>query len=96
MAFRDDNIVVIELGSLTTRAVVGLAESMTPPLFRVSTKVGVKRKRNGTENGLSSQQEYLFDEELEAAVKQKDSDLEVIRPVVGGRIADWNAIEIFW
>jgi len=95
MVFRDDNIVVIELGSLTTRAVVGLAESMTPPQVRVTTKIGVKRKRNGTEKE-HSQSDYLFDEELETAIKQKDADLEVIRPVVGGAIVDWDAIEIFW
>jgi len=95
MVFRDDNIVVIELGSLTTRAVVGLAESMTPPQVRVPTKVGVKRKRNGTEKE-HSQPQYLFDEELEVALKQRDGDLEVIRPVVGGAIVDWEAIEIFW
>jgi actin-related protein 9 len=89
MVFRDENVVVIEIGSLTTRAVLGLAESMTPPQVRVPTKIGIKRKRN-------EQAEYLFDEELEEAIKTKDPELEVIRPIVQGVIADWDAIEIFW
>ena len=89
MVFRDENVVIIEIGSLTTRAVVGLAESMTPPQVRVLTKIGVKGK--GT-----TQAEYLFDEELEEAIKTKDPELEVIRPIVQGVIQDWDAIEIFW
>ena len=89
MVFRDENVVIIEIGSLTTRAVVGLAESMTPPQVRVPTKIGVKRKR-------TEQAEYLFDEELEEAIKTMDPELEVIRPVVQGVIKDWDAIEIFW
>jgi len=89
MVFRDDNVVIIEIGSLTTRAVVGLAESMTPPQVRVPTKIGVKRK-------LTEQATYLFDKELEAAIESKDPELEVINPIVQGVIGDWDAIEIFW
>jgi len=97
MVFRDDNVVVIEIGSLTTRAVVGLAESMTPPSVRVPTKIGVKRKRtSSTQNGHSQQPEYLFAQQLEEAIQAKDPEVEVIRPVVGGEIKDWDAIEIFW
>ena len=88
MVFRDDNVVVIEIGSLTTRAVVGLAESMTPPQVRVPTRIG-KRKRD------SSQLQYLFDEELEQAIKAKDAEVEVISPIVKGLVVDWEAIEIF-
>jgi actin-related protein 9 len=89
MVFRDENVVIIEIGSLTTRAVVGLAESMTPPQVRVPTKIGVKRKP-------TEPAEYLFDEELEEAIKTHDPELEVIRPIVQGVIKDWDAIEIFW
>jgi actin-related protein 9 len=88
MVFRDDNVVVIEIGSLTTRAVVGLAESMTPPQVLVPTRIG-KRKRD------SSQPQYLFDEELEQAIKAKDAEVEVISPIVKGLVVDWEAIEIF-
>jgi actin-related protein 9 len=88
MGFRDDNVVVIEIGSATTRAVVGLAESMTPPQVRVSTRIG---KRNLD----SLQSQYLFDEELEQAIKAKDSGVELISPIVKGLIVDWDAIEIF-
>ena len=95
MVFRDDNVVIIEVGSLTTRAVVGLAESMTPPQVRVPTKIGVKRKRNSPAPQ-PQQLEYLFDEELEEAIKSKDPEVEIIRPVVKGVIKDWDAIEIFW
>jgi actin-related protein 9 len=91
MGFREDNVVVIEVGSFTTRAVVGLAESMTPPQVRVQTKVGVKRKQNEDESP-----QYLFGEELEAAISAKDPELEVINPIVRGVIVDWDAIEIFW
>jgi actin-related protein len=98
MVFRDDNVIVIEIGSLTTRAVVGLAESMTPPQVRVPTKVGVKRKRNSPfkESPSKIQAEYLFGEELEEAIERKDPELEVIRPLVQGVIADWDAMEGFW
>ena len=89
MVFRDDNVVIIEIGSLTTRAAIGLAESMTPPQIRVPTKIGVKRK-------LTEQAKYIFDEELEKAIKSKDPELEVINPIVQGVIEDWDAIEIFW
>ena len=88
MGFRDDNVVVIEIGSLTTRAVVGIAESMTPPQVRVLTRIG-KRKRD------SVQTQYLFDEELEQAIRTKDSEVEVISPIVKGLVVDWDAIEIF-
>lgn len=95
MVFRDDNVVVIEVGSWVTRAVVGLAESMTPPQIRVPTKVGIKRKRS---QGADKEErpEYLFDNELEEAIERKDPDLEVIRPIVKGAIKDWEAVEIFW
>jgi actin-related protein 9 len=98
MGFRDENVVVIEVGSLMTRAVVGLAESMTPPQVRVATKVGVKRKREPSSQDTSTpaQPEYLFAEDLEQAIMTKDPDLEVITPVVHGVITDWAAIETFW
>ena len=90
MVFRDENFVVIDVGSLTTRAVVGLAESMTLPTIRVATKVGVRRTPE------QSQPEYLFDQELEDAIQKKEADLEVKMPIVQGLIKDWEAIEIFW
>jgi actin-related protein 9 len=98
MGFREENVVVIEVGSSTTRAVVGLNESMTPPQVRVATKIGVKRKRESSapDNQNPAQPEYLFAEELEEGIKVKDPDLDVITPVVGGIITDWEAIEIFW
>jgi actin-related protein 9 len=97
MGFRDENVVVIEVGSSTTRAVVGLNESMTPPQVRVVTKIGVKRKQESSPDKPNpAQPQYLFAEELEEAIKAKDHDLDVISPVVGGIITDWEAIEIFW
>src|SRR5271170_3436435 len=90
MVFREDNVVVIEVGSLTTRAVVGLVESMTPPQVRVPTKIGVKRASR------AQQPQYLFDEELEDAIRAKDPELTVIQPIVKGVVRDWEAIEIFW
>jgi len=89
MVFRDDNVVVIETGSLITRALVGLAESMTPPQVRVPTKVGVKKSG-------SASPEYLFGDDLEEAIRQKDQDVEAIQPIVQGVIKHWDAIEIFW
>jgi actin-related protein 9 len=91
MGFRDDTVIVIDTGSLTTRAILGLAESMTPPQVRVPTKVGVIKP-----SGDEQQTQYLFDEELEQAETQKVPGLEIIRPVVAGKIADWDVIEIFW
>jgi actin-related protein 9 len=88
MGFRDDNVVVIEIGSATTRAVVGLAESMTPPQVRVATKIG-KRKLD------SLQSQYVFDEELEQAIMARDPGVQVISPIVKGVVVDWDAIEIF-
>jgi actin-related protein 9 len=93
MGFREDNVVVIEVGSLTTRAVVGLAESMTPPQVRVPTKIGVKRVSQGNPR---QRPQYLFDEELEDAIRAKDPDMTVIQPIVKGVVRDWEAIEIFW
>jgi actin-related protein 9 len=94
MVFRDENIIVIEVGSLTTRAVIGLAESMTPPQVRVATKIGIKR--GPPQNGQPQQSEYMFGDDLEEAIKRKDPNLEVIQPIVQGLIRDWDAIEIFW
>jgi actin-related protein 9 len=98
MVFREDNVVVIEIGSLTTRAVIGLPESMTPPQIRVTTKIGVKRKHSSPpQNGQTQQPaQYLFDEELEEAIRKKDPELEIIRPIVQGVVKDWDALEIFW
>jgi actin-related protein 9 len=90
MVFREENVVVIEIGSLTTRAVVGLAESMTPPKVRVPTKVGIKRASQ------AQQPQYLFDEELQDAIRAKDPELTVIQPIVKGMVKDWEALEIFW
>lgn len=90
MGFRDDNVVVIEVGSFMTRAVVGLAESMTPPQVREQTRIGVKRQSE------TESPQYLFGDDLEAAISAKDQGLEVIFPVVRGDIVDWDAIEIFW
>jgi len=92
MVFRDDNVVVIEVGSLLTRAIVGLDESMTPPQVRVHTRIGIKRK--GDEE--KAQADYIFGEELDEAVAKKNVGIEVIYPVVQGRIANWDAVEIFW
>ena len=91
MGFRDDNVVVIEVGSFMTRAIVGLAESMTPPQVREQTRIGVKRKQSET-----GSTQYLFGEELEAAISAKDPGLELIFPIVRGVIVDWDAIQIFW
>jgi len=93
MGFREDNVIVIDTGSLMTRAVVGLAESMTPPQVRVPTKVGIKR---GKADDAQQPPQYLFAEELEDAILRKDPDLEVVQPVTAGVITDWEAIEIFW
>jgi len=92
MVFREENVVVIEVGSLLTRAIVGLDESMTPPQVRVHTRIGVKRK-GGEEK---QHPEYIFGEELDEAVVKNDVGVQVIYPVVQGRIADWDALEIFW
>lgn len=92
MPFRDDNVIVIEVGSLTTRAIVGLAESMNPPQVRVLTQIGRIQNKDDS----SQHPHYLFDEELEQAIKRKEAGLKVIRPIVGGRIADWDSVEIFW
>ena len=93
MVFREDNVIVIEVGSLTTRAVVGLAESMTPPQIRVPTKIGMKHPSQA-----QSQRgpQYLFDDDLEDAIKARDPELTVIQPIVKGMVNDWAAIEIFW
>jgi len=93
MGFREDNVVVIEVGSLTTRAVVGLAESMTPPQVRVPTRIGVKRPSHGQPE---QRPQYLFDEEIEDAIRAKDPELTVIQPIVKGMVRDWEALEIFW
>ena len=74
-----------------TRAIVGLAESMTPPQVREQTRIGVKRKQSET-----GSTQYLFGEELEAAISAKDPGLELIFPIVRGVIVDWDAIQIFW
>ena len=96
MGFRDDNVVVIEIGSLTTRAVVGLAESMTPPQVRVSTRIGKRKRDAPPPPPQPQQQQYLFDEDLEQAIKAKDSEeVDVISPIVKGRVVDWDALEIF-
>ena len=92
MVFRDDNVVVIEVGSLLTRAIVGLDESMTPPQVRVHTRIGIQRK--GDEGKATA--EYLFGDELDEAVAKNDVGVQVIYPVAQGRIADWDAVEIFW
>jgi actin-related protein 9 len=97
MVFRDENIVVIELGSLTTRAVVGLAESMIPPSVRVSTKIGLRRPQSSAMQDVDSkpQLDYIFGDELEEAIERKEPDLEVIMPVIKGVVKDWEAFEIF-
>ena len=97
MGFREDNVVVIEIGSLTTRAVVGLAESMTPPQVRVATRIGIKRSQSSSMQDVEpkAQPEYLFGDELEEALQRKDQGVEVVWPIVKGTVQDWDAMETF-
>lgn len=88
MPYRDDSLVCIEIGSYETRAIFGLAESLTPPKLRLQTQVG---KRSDSED-------YFCGEELQALLDTptETSAIEVIRPIVQGEIRDWPALTAFF
>ncbi|CCG81300.1 SWI/SNF and RSC complex subunit Arp95 / FY16936)) [Taphrina deformans PYCC 5710] len=87
MPYRDETLVCVEIGSYETRAIFGLAESLTPPKLRLKTQVG---KRLDSE-------EYLCGEGLQAALdSEPQPSIEVIRPIVHGHIQDWSALTAFF
>ncbi|EEB07764.1 SWI/SNF and RSC complex subunit Arp9 [Schizosaccharomyces japonicus yFS275] len=63
-SFRDDHIIVIQVGSLYHKAVFGLAESLSPPKVHVRTRVGIKDNNEG----------YVFDEIHAVAPKPKNNE----------------------
>lgn len=84
MPYRDESLVCIELGSYETRAVFGLAESLTPPKYKIRTQIA---QVDGTE-------EYAFGDEVEAA-QAEGKILKIIDPIVRGEIVDWAAFTAF-
>ncbi|EPX73882.1 SWI/SNF and RSC complex subunit Arp9 [Schizosaccharomyces octosporus yFS286] len=61
-SFRDDHIIVIQVGSLYHRAVLGLGESIGPPTVRVRTRVGK-----------NEQGEYIFGNQQEEGIKNEEN-----------------------
>lgn len=93
MPFRDDHIICIEIGSHTTRSILGLSESLTPPKLRTRTRVGY---RHTTET-------YICGADLEATTDESDSaasgvndELLFIDPIVAGEVKDWTALTAFF
>ncbi|ORY84413.1 actin-domain-containing protein [Protomyces lactucae-debilis] len=82
MPYRDHDMLVIELGSHTCRATLSLAESLAPPQHRFPTRVGVLPSGD-----------YICSNDLEDATSSTEAEsLNIIRPLVAGKVADWKAL----
>ncbi|EPY51535.1 SWI/SNF and RSC complex subunit Arp9 [Schizosaccharomyces cryophilus OY26] len=80
-SFRDDHIIVIQVGSLYHRAVLGLAESLGPPTIRVRTRVGKNEKgeymfSNKKENGLKQEKTPKEEDSKQNEILEKPAELQ--------------------
>ncbi|KTW25652.1 hypothetical protein T552_03512 [Pneumocystis carinii B80] len=93
--FRDENIIVIHIGSYRTRAILGLSESLTPPTVKILTRVGIRRGQNNGVTGENTEEKYLVGAELcEALIS--DRNIEIIWPIKRGIVKNWKALEAIW
>ncbi|QSL65318.1 hypothetical protein MERGE_002628 [Pneumocystis wakefieldiae] len=93
--FRDENIIVIHVGSYRTRAILGLYESLTPPTVKILTRVGIRRGLNNGAGEKNSEENYLVGEDLDQALVS-NKDIEIIWPIKQGVVKNWKALEAIW
>lgn len=93
--FRDENIIVIHIGSYKTRAILGLSESLTPPSIKIFTRVGVQKIVNHEIIDKKDQDNYLVGSDLDEALSS-NKDIEIIWPIKRGIVKNWKALEAIW
>ncbi|EMR10643.1 hypothetical protein PNEG_01343 [Pneumocystis murina B123] len=93
--FRDENIIVIHVGSYKTRAILGLSESLTPPTVKILTRVGIRKGLNNEIREKNCQENYLVGADLDEALIS-DKDIEIIWPIKQGVVKNWKALEAIW
>ena len=86
MPFRDELVIVIEVGSYEHRALQGLAESLGPPRLRVSSTVIYD----------STADEYYCGEDAHDVAQNETRTLQSIDTIVGGEVRDWAALIALW
>lgn len=85
MPFRDEQVIVIEVGSSEHRATCGLAESLAAPRLRISSTVAYDAE---TET-------YACGEDI-AEVSGGDAAPLLVDTIRGGEVQDWTALVALW
>lgn len=88
MGPREDRIVILTTGSRTTRAGHGIHELLQKPSVQVSTRAA--RRING-----HGENEWIVGEELDEMI-QTHQEVDVIYPIRGGKVRDWDALLAVW
>ncbi|UZJ55240.1 hypothetical protein CBS101457_004560 [Exobasidium rhododendri] len=89
MAPREDRIVILTTGSRTTRAGHGIHELLQQPTVQISTRAA---RRAGSVQG---DNEWIVGEELDGMIERHEA-VDVIYPIRGGKIRDWQALLAVW
>ncbi|OLL22598.1 SWI/SNF and RSC complexes subunit arp9 [Neolecta irregularis DAH-3] len=80
-SYRDDRLIVIQIGSQTTKVTNGLGESLAPPQFHIATVVGQ----------VSGSSSFFIPSELTEA-----KSYALIRPIRRGFVENWDALIFLW
>jgi hypothetical protein len=90
MAPREDRIVILTTGSRTTRAGHGIHELLQQPSVKISTRAAKR-----TSNGHAGEGDWIVGEELDGMIERHEP-VDVVYPVRGGKIRDWDALLAIW
>lgn len=94
MAPREDRIIILTTGARWTRAVHGIYELFQRPTVQIQTRVGRRGNNTSTSSTIDSS-EYVVGAELDDLIA-KHERIDVIYPIRGGKVKDWNALLAIW
>ncbi|BFZ56386.1 Actin-like protein arp9 [Savitreella phatthalungensis] len=87
MPLRDEQAVVIEVGSHSHKAVKGLSEPLGPATLRIESRVAFRAADNT----------YICGKrDIEAAKADDVGELTFVEPIVAGEVVDWTALTALW
>jgi actin-related protein 9 len=90
---REDRIIILTTGARWTRAVHGIYELFQRPYVQIPTRVG--RRNNTSTSSTFDSNEYIVGTELDDLIARHER-IDVIYPIRGGKVKDWNALLAVW
>ncbi|MCO5585401.1 hypothetical protein L7F22_039334 [Adiantum nelumboides] len=90
---REDRIIILTTGARWTRAVHGIYELFQRPYVQIPTRVG--RRDNTSTSSTFDSNEYIVGTELDDLIARHER-IDVIYPIRGGKVKDWNALLAVW